>query len=264
MPIPTRCLGLSASIAVVLAAGVCASQEPDAHHEPEPAAAQACDPPCRGMFTCVDGACVSPCASPCPKGFECTATGQCVQQPGAAEPAPQTGWGTPQPQRSPEEEWAITSALLEEELEEEEAEREPTNFALLINPASFATTLPMYGFVGIPINVQIAGSYIGLDLLVTPIFGEINGFAGEIGMRILPFGEGLRSLYIVPRVGGGYPMGSRLSGVHGLLDIVIGVFPTGSVPSSGSVSVDKGHADRGRLYARCSAAEYFVTDVLRD
>lgn len=105
------------------------------------------------------------------------------------------------------------------ELEKEEKDRneraEIHRFAMLVNPVALAATYPLYGFVGIPLDIQFGWSYIGIDLLGTLIVGAIDGGSGELGLRVMPFGKGLSKLYIVPRIGGGYPVGFMASGEIG-------------------------------------------------
>ncbi len=171
-----------------------------------------CQPACRGSFICVDGACVSPCGRPCGADEVCTESGECVPQL-SKEPEPPTSTTERRYESA-----VISSAALDVAIQEEEKRRREAqipHYAVLMNPIALASTYPLYGFFMIPLNIQIAGSYVGLDILGTVIVGGFVGGAGEIGLRILPFGKGLRGFYIVPRFGGGYPVGFMVTGETG-------------------------------------------------
>ena len=112
-------------------------------------------------------------------------------------------------------------AVLLEEEEGASESRDSTSqedmrkFAMLINPAAMITFLILYESVAISLDTQIGGRYVGLDILATGFFGGFFGGAGEIGLRIMPMGRGLIGFYIVPRVGGGYPVGFMATGEVG-------------------------------------------------
>lgn len=82
----------------------------------------ACVPPCRSGFTCIDGSCVSACNPPCPDGQVCTAEAECVPiaEPTQGAPPPstpqqaapattQTAWGT-EPAAQPNQPTQLASA----------------------------------------------------------------------------------------------------------------------------------------------------------
>jgi hypothetical protein len=109
-------------------------------------------------------------------------------------------------------------ALVKEEEAREKrkkSEAEKRRYAVLINPGALIAMPLMYGIWTIPVSFQMGFAYLGFDITVTGFFGELAGGAGEIGLRILPFGKGLKGLYIVPRIGGGYPTGFMVSGELG-------------------------------------------------
>ncbi len=166
-----------------------------------------CQPPCRGIFLCDNGVCITPCRSVCSPGMVCDLSGKCISRSDNKE-IPQT---VPviQDRRPKAAAAAVSSddiallAALEEErrLAMMKKRDRIRRFAVLVNPLALATSLPLYSFVSIPLNLQFGWRYAGLDILLTGIFGEIMGMAGEMGVRLTPQGRGLSGFYIIPRGG---------------------------------------------------------------
>jgi hypothetical protein len=109
---------------------------------------------------------------------------------------------------------AIVAEIITAEQSDNKTAKKPerlTTFALLVNPAAIVLMPAVYDLVAIPINLQLAWSSVGLDVLVTILSGPVNAVAGEVGLRFLPSGKALTGLYIVPRVGGAEPLGLLVS-----------------------------------------------------
>ncbi|MBN2803101.1 MAG: hypothetical protein JXR91_08400 [Deltaproteobacteria bacterium] len=165
-----------------------------------------CQPGCRGNFVCIDGKCKTPCGSLCAKNEICI-DAKCVSKPIQIESIPdqaQVQEKSSDEESSDYEDYILWTISEEREENTYREQKDMRKFALLLNPAAL---IPIYGIIGIPLNLQIGKRYLALDIILTGILGDIIGFTGEAGLRILPMGRGLKGFYIVPRVGGGYPVG---------------------------------------------------------
>lgn len=195
---------------------ICVAEEAAGPDTEASLANKRCEPACRGSFICENGACMSPCQPLCRLGEQCSKEGKCILPEPPRESPPPNEEENDATHASVDE--AAALGLIREDIarkKEKERRAKHRRFAVMINPGALAILPALYGVWTIPLSFQMGFTHFGFDINVTPYWGEFVGAAGEVGLRILPFGKGLPGLYIVPRIGGGYPMGFMVSGEIG-------------------------------------------------
>ena len=125
----------------------------------EGSASQACVPPCRSGFVCVNGNCISACNPPCPAGYVCSNSGDCER---ANDEAPSASQST-----------TIGETGSDEELEVvEQRAAGKVNLKDYGGRVSLGPAVGGGGIVGIPLRIYFAEKLaLELAAFYRPIFG---------------------------------------------------------------------------------------------
>jgi hypothetical protein len=83
-------------------------------------------------------------------------------------------------------------------------EADSPSAAVLVNPVAMIGIPLLISQVdfALPLELQVGGPGVALDVQLDIVTGTIGGVGSTIGPRFFPAGEGLEGFYLVPRIGG--------------------------------------------------------------